>query len=198
MNFDKNLSIIHGYLCGDGYVIRNPKDQIHKYYQIGFRNTNKTLLEDFQRRFTRVFRITPIISKDNDRCKIHNKEIYYLLTKKFSYYTREWELPRLKMDNLKYWLRAFFDCEAWVENQPAKSRLIGLECCNYNGIKKIQQSLEKFNIESQVKTKKDRNIWRLTICGKEDLKKFRKDIGFLHPEKNKKLNEAINSYVNGR
>lgn len=194
MKFDTNLSTIHGYLCGDGYVIKNPKTQVHKYYYIGFRNTNKTLLKDFQKKFTNVFRIKPIITIDKDRCKIQNKKIYYILTKDFSYYSQEWDMPTLKKDNLKHWLRAFFDCEAWVENQPAKSRLIGLECSNQKGIKEIQQSLEKLNMRSQIKKRKNRKIWRLTICGKENLRIFYKEVGFLHPEKYKKLRDAINSY----
>jgi hypothetical protein len=39
MKFDTNLSSIHGYLCGDGYVIKNPKTQKHKYYHIGYKHS---------------------------------------------------------------------------------------------------------------------------------------------------------------
>jgi hypothetical protein len=49
MKFNNNLSAIHSYLCGDGYVIKNPKTQKHKYYHIGLRNTNQTLLRDFKK-----------------------------------------------------------------------------------------------------------------------------------------------------
>src|SRR3989344_7646700 len=179
MKFDKNLAAIHGYLCSDGYVIKNPKHQKHKYYYIGLRNTNKVLLEDFQQKFKAVFGIKPIITKDG-RCKIQNKGIYGTLTKEFSYYSYEWKLPKLSKKNLRYWLRAFFDCEGWVENQPAKSRLIGADCCNKSGLSSIQEALKNFNISSSIKKKKGRTIWRLTICGIEDLKKFHKYIGFFH------------------
>jgi len=193
MKFNKNLAAIHGYLCADGYVIRNPKHQKHKYYHIGLRNTNQSLLEDFQQKFEAVFGIRPIITNEG-RCKIQNKEIYNFLTKNFSYYSYEWKLPKLSKENLSYWLRAFFDCEGWVENQPAKSRLVGVDCCNEAGLLSVQEALNKFNIASEIKKKRERIIWRLTICGIEDLKKFHKYIGFLHPNKNQKLNEAINSY----
>ncbi|HLC61225.1 MAG TPA: LAGLIDADG family homing endonuclease [Candidatus Nanoarchaeia archaeon] len=193
MKFNKNLAAIHGYLCSDGYVIKNPDTQKHKYYHIGLRNTNNVLLLDFQEKFEAIFSIKPIITNEG-RCKIQNKDIYKILTEDFSFYSYEWKLPELKKDSLSYWLRAFFDCEGWVENQPAKSRLIGADCCNESGLLSVQEALRKFGIDSEIKKRKGRIIWRLTICGIEDLKKFHKYIGFLHPNKNQKLNEAINSY----
>ncbi len=185
MKFNKNLAAIHGYLCSDGYVIKNPASQKHKYYHIGLRNTNNVLLKDFQQKFTAIFGLKPIITNEG-RCKIQNKEIYHFLTKEFSYYSYQWKLPKLSKNNLKYWLRPFFDCEGWVENQPAKSRLIGVDCCNKVGLLSIQVALKKFNINTQIKKKNSRNIWRLIICNLTNLKRFQKEIGFLHPDKNKK------------
>ncbi len=195
MKFDKNLAAIHGYLCGDGYVITNPPTQKHKYYHVGFRNTNKVLLKDFQQKFAEVFGLKPIITNEG-RCRIQNKEIYYFLTKDFSYYSYEWKLPKLSRENLKHWLRAFFDCESWVQNQPAKSRIIGLDCCNKSGLFGIRKALKKFNIDSGIKKRKSRTIWSLTICGLDDLKRFYKFIDYNHPSKKQKLIEALNSYMN--
>jgi len=195
MKFNKNLAAIHGYLCGDGYVIRNSPAQKHKYYHIGLRNTNSVLLEDFQTKFENVFGIKPIITNEG-RCRIQNKDIYFSLTKDFSYYSYEWKMPRLSKENLKFWLRAFFDCEGWVENQPKKSRLIGLECCNEKGIFQIKEALLKLGINSEIQKKKNRVIWRLTICGKGNIILFQNLIGFLHPDKRQKLQKAINSFIN--
>lgn len=195
MKFDKNLAAIHGYLCGDGYVIKNPATQKHKYYHIGFRNTNGVLLKDFQEKFHAVFGIKPYITPDG-RCRIQNKNIYKILTKDYSYYSYHWTLPKLSSETLRFWLRAFFDCEGWVENQPRKSRLIGLDCCNYEGLLKVQESLALLDIKSSIKKRTGRTIWTLSIFGLNYLKMFREKIGFLHPKKNYKLNEAIDSYVN--
>jgi len=195
VEFNENLAAIHGYLCGDGYVITNPPSQNKKYYYIGFRNTNQTLLEDFQKRFFDVYGVKPIITNEG-RCKIQNKQIYYVLTKDYSYYSYEWRLPRLSTLHLKFWLRAFFDCEGWVECQSGKSRFIGLECCNESGIYAVERALKGFSIHSRITKKKGRIIWRLTICGLENIKNYQKAIGFLHPDKNKKLQEAIDSYKN--
>jgi len=191
--FNNNLAAIHGYLCSDGYVIRNPITQKKKYYHIGLRNTNDVLLRDFQVKFEKEFGILPIIT-DEGRCKIQNKGIYKILTKEYSYYSYEWKLPKLSNKHLRYWLRAFFDCEGWVENQPAKSRLVGAESCNESGIRCIQEALKKLGISSTLSKRTGRTMWRLVICGRENMRRFQKYIGFLHPEKADKLEEAINSY----
>ena len=194
MLFNKNLSAIHAYLCADGYVIKNSENQKHKYYYIGLRNQNIILLKDFQEKMKQEFKINPIITKDG-RCKIQNKELYYTLTKDFSYYSSNWRLPNINKENLKYWLRTFFDCEAWVLVEKAKNRHIGLDSINKIGIYQIQQTLKRFNINSKLKKLNKRNIFRLLIYGKENLIKFRKEINFLHPIKREKLNQAVNSYI---
>jgi hypothetical protein len=193
MKFNNNLAAIHAYLCGDGYVIKNPETQKHKYYHIGFRNTNKILLEDFQDKFQLIFGLKPYIV-NNNRCRIQNKEIYSILTKDFSYYSYRWELPELSRNKLKFWLRAFFDCEGWVENYKY-SRMVRLDCCNQIGTQKISEELEKFEIYNTIKKRKGRNIWRISICSKKSLKNFQKHINFLHPEKKEKLKNAINSFL---
>jgi intein/homing endonuclease len=195
LKFDQNLSAIHAYLCADGYVIKNLVTQKHKYYYIGFRNTNIVLLKDFQNRFYTVFGVRPIIAKDG-RCKIQNKHIFYLLTKEFCYYSDRWSMPNLSKTNLRYWLRAFFDCEAWVTIEKCKNRNIGLDSINRRGILQIQSSLRNFGISSKVKFIKNRGLYRLHIYGKCNLTKFNREICFLHPNKKVKLIEAIDSYSN--
>lgn len=196
MKFDEDLASIHGYLCADGYVITNPKSQKHKYYYIGLRNTNTTLLKDFQKRFRRFFGIVPIITNEG-RAKVQNKKIYEKLTEKYSYYSGEWSIPRLPKNLLGAWLCSYFDCDGWVVVRKAKDRRIGLDSINLSGLLEIKDVLfKKFRITSTVKKKKNRNIWCLNICGKDDLVRFSKNIGFLHPEKKAKLEKAINSYVN--
>ncbi|MBI2146720.1 hypothetical protein HYU22_05260 [Candidatus Woesearchaeota archaeon] len=161
---------------------------------MGLRNTNEVLLKDFQQKFKAVFNVEPRIVEG--RSVIQNKAIYQFLTTDFSYYSYEWSFPQLSTENTKAWLRAFFDCEGWVENQPAKSRLISLECCNEQGILQVKDALDTLGISSQLAKKKGRTIWRLTICGKENMRQFQSSIDFLHPEKKQKLKEAIASYAN--
>jgi hypothetical protein len=197
MKFSSDLASIHGYLCSDGYVIRNPKQQKHKYYHIGFRNTDLTLLKDFQTKFNSVFGIKPTITKNKDRCKIQNKELTLKLIKEFgSFYSNDWKLPTLSKLHLKYWIRAYFDSDGWASVNKRKSRAVGLESINIRGLNQIQNVLKKtFLIKSTIYKHKKRNIWSLIICGKENINKFKNKIGFLHPKKRGKINDAINSYV---
>jgi len=194
---DSDLASIHACLCADGYVIKNPKDQKSKYYHIGFRNTNPVLLKDFQIKFLRVFKLKPHIYRN--RCRIGSKEIYYLLTRKSgSFYSKDWVLPDLKKVFLRHWLRSYFDCEAWVTVRARQNRSIGLDSINGKGLLQIQGALSRFDIKSSIKKRSNRNIFTLTIFGKENLLRFQKEINFLHPAKKEKLINAIKSYMDYR
>lgn len=195
MKFDENLAAVHAYLCADGYVIKNPKTQKHKYYYIGFRNTNGILLNDFQKRFNNYFNIKPRLMQ-GERCIVQNKEIYELLIKKFkTFYSWHWQMPKLNKELSKYWLRAYFDCEGWVTVQHHQNRMIGLDCVNFRGLRQIQRSLKVIGIETKIKKRNTRNIYSIFIYGKDNLNKFKNEIGFLHPKKNVKLNQLVNNYI---
>lgn len=195
MKFDKNLATVHAYLCADGYVIKNPESQKHRYYRIGFRNTNLVLLKDFQKCFYNYFKIKPIL-KEGERCDKSSKEIHKKLIEEFgSFYSREWKMPKLNNNLSRVWLRAFFDCEGWVFCKKHQNRHIGLESVNKEGLKDIKESLSKFGIRSLFKEKSDRRIYRIDIYGKENIQRFKKEISFLHPKKAKKLDETINDYM---
>lgn len=195
MKIDKNLATVHAYLCADGYVIKNPKTQKHKYSHIGFRNTNLTLLKDFQDKFEKSFGIKPHLI-EGQRCRIGSKEIYELLTKKFgSFYSWEWRMPKLNNKLSQIWLRAYFDCEGWVTCKSHQNRMIGLDCVNEHGIKQIKNALGKLGINSKVNKRNTRNIFSLSIFGKENLIRFEKKVGFLHPIKAGKLKEVLEDFV---
>ena len=196
MMMNEDLTIVHAYLCADGYVVKNPHTQPHKYYRVGLRNTNETLLRDFQVRFTKAFKAEPHL-RIGQRCEIGSKEIYEILTKEFgSFYSWEWKMPKLKEPLLKVWLRAYFDCEGWVTCKSHQNRMVGADCVNEIGIKQVQSTLKILGIESKVKKRKTRNIFSLSIFGKENLIKFQKEIGFLHPEKKERLEKAIEDFMN--
>ncbi|MGE0793392.1 MAG: LAGLIDADG family homing endonuclease [Candidatus Woesearchaeota archaeon] len=194
MKFTISFSAIHAYLCADGYVIKNPPTQKQKYYYIGFRNYNETLLDDFEKQFFRCFGIKPRRCKDG-RSVIQNKSLYLELTKNYSYYSKDWTIPKLNKKQSRIWLRAYFDCEGWVISRKAKDRHIGLDSINEKGIQFIQESLLQFKIKSKLKKVKNRNLFRLLIFGKDNIKKFQKEINFLHPKKKNKIQEAIDSYI---
>jgi len=196
MKLDANLASVHAYLCADGYVIKNPKDQKFNYYHIGFRNTNEVLLKDFQIKFEKIFGIKPHLVL-GERCRIGSKQIYEKLTNSFgSFYSWHWKMPEMDENLSKLWLKSYYDCDGWVTCKSHKNRHIGLDSVNEHGLIQIKNSLEKLGIKSKIKKRNDRNIFSLMIFGKDNLVNFSKNIGFLHPDKNNKLNESINDFIN--
>jgi hypothetical protein len=195
MKMDENLAAVHSYLCADGYVIKNPQTQKQKYYRIGLRGTNLTLLKDFQNRFFNYFKVLPHLS-EGERCALGSKEIYEQLTKEFgSFYSWEWRMPKLDKNLVKIWLRAYFDCEGWVYCKSHQNRHIGADCVNQIGLDQVEQALNKLGIATTRKFNKKRNIHRLVIYGKENIILFKDKIGFLHPEKAIKLNKSIEDFM---
>lgn len=195
MKFDEDLAAIHAYLCADGYVVKNPSTQKHKYYRIGFRNTNLVLLKDFQKRFERIWGEKPRLI-EGQRCEKGSKKIYEYLVSNFgSFYSWHWKMPMLNKKLSRVWLRAYFDCEGWVSVETHKSRLIGADCVNSLGLKQVKMTLKALGIKSVIKKKKNGGIFRLYIYGKGNLGKFRELVGFYHPKKSMRLQQAINDYV---
>jgi hypothetical protein len=195
MKFDKNLAAVHAYLCADGYVTKNPLERKKKYYRIGLRNTNQVLLKDFQKRFYNYFRVMPPIRKDG-RCEKCSKEINELLLREFgSFYSWEWRMPKLNKKLVRVWLRAYFDCEGWVFCKRHQNRHIGVDCVNEKGLNQVIKALNQLGIKTIKKFNKKRKIFRIFIYGKENIKKFRDNIGFLHPDKAEVLNDVIKDYM---
>lgn len=196
MEISPVLASIHAYLCADGYVTKNLPSQKHKYYVIALRNTNDILLKDFQEKFERVFKIKPRLI-EGQRSIINSKLIYLKITKEFgSFYSWKWRMPKMKEKPLRAWLRSYFDCEGWVTCKSHQNRMIGADCVNEKGIKQIKIALKKLGIKAKVKKRNTRNIFSLFIFGKENLKRFNKKIGFLHPLKKERLEKVMNDYVN--
>ncbi len=191
-----SLAALHGYLSGDGYVIKNSPTQKQKYYNIGFRNTEERLLQDFQEKFESIFMEIPHISKNKDRCSKGSRLIYEFFTDRYgSFYSREWSVPEMSIECKAVWLRAFFDCEGWVLNIPGKNRHIGLDSVNHSGLRAIAEMLnDDFGIETKLHANKGRDTLRLVIYGRENLVLFGEKIGFLHTKKRKKFIEALASF----
>lgn len=75
------------------------------------------------------------------------------------------------------------------------NRNIGIDCVNKKGIEQVKKALQTIGINSKLKFRDKQKIYRLYIFGKENIIKFKQEIGFLHPKKSEKLNEAIQDYV---
>ena len=180
MILDENLVGVHAYLCSDGYVVKNPSTQKHKYYRVGLRNQKYELLKDFQDKFEKSFGVKPWI-KEGQRCEKGSKEIYEQLTNQFgSFYSYEWHMPKLSVNLSKLWLRVFFDCEGWVFCRSHQNRHIGVDSVNEGGLRSIVAVLNDLGIKTIWKENKKRRMFRVYIYGRENLKLFQEKINFLH------------------
>ena len=100
MEMCPDLAALHGYLCADGYVIKNPFNSPYRYFRIGLRNTEPVLLFDFKERFERLFGDSPTISRVVDRCQICVRKYYEFFTTQFgSFYSHEWQMPALNKES---------------------------------------------------------------------------------------------------
>ncbi len=194
MEFNKELSAVHGYLCADGYVCTNLPHQRHKYYSIGFRNQNLILLKDFQDKFYEVFKVKPTLVI-GQRCRLYSKKLYYTLMENGPYHSNNWKYPNISKENSKYWLRAFFDSEGWIIADGRKTRSVCLESINREQLPLVQKALENLNINSKIYVRKNRTTSILTIPDKESIVNFEKEVGFLHSKKKERLRKAIESFV---
>ena len=133
---------------------------------------------------------------EGQRCEKGSRKIYENLTKKFgSFYSREWKMPKINKKLSKFWLRTFFDCEGWVTCKTHQNRHIGLDSINESGLNQVINALNNLGIKTIKKYNEKRKIYRIYIYGKENLKLFKQQINFLHPEKKKKLEEVLNDYI---
>lgn len=194
MKFDENLAVVHAYLCADGYVRKHLPGRPREY-KFGLRNTNNKLLRDFQERCIKYFGIKPHL-RLGQRCEKSSKEIHTRLVEEFgSFHSREWTFPIMDNCLVKIWLRTFFDCEGWVFCKSHQNRHIGIDSINEKGLNKIKENLERLGIKSVKKIIKGGGIFRLILYGKDNLKRFRDNIGFLHPDKKEKLENVLLDYV---
>jgi len=194
--FSCDFAAVHGYLCSDGYVANN-RPNTKMRYKIGFRNMNLVLLKDFQKRFEKTFGLRPNLSKAVDRCEVGSKPIHSFLIDNFSSFSSwKWSMPEgLPNKSAAFWLRAFFDAEGTVRARKGKDREISAESVNRKGLLQIKSALLGFGISCKITSRKARPTHTIYIFGKDNLERFHNKIGFLHPSKKAKLEEALGSYV---
>lgn len=67
--------------------------------------------------------------------------------------------------------------------------------CKWKGLNQIISALNNLSIKTIKKFNKKRNIYRIFIYEKENIKRFNEEIGFLHPDKKNKIKEVLSDFV---
>jgi intein/homing endonuclease len=114
-------------------------------------------------------------------------------------------------DVKRAFLRALFDDEACVKVSKNSNDITFVMCKYEELVTSLEEFLEglrhllnEFKIKSgrvrlrakyEDRERRKKVEMGFTICGKRNLVAFQKEIGFYHPDKSRKLNNAISSYV---
>ena len=190
-------SRLFGFLAGDGNVfIGKTKSNCH--HTIRFFPDHDSLIGPFCESLYKVYGKIPSIKKLHNMYWIvlDSKIVVQDIIKSASFGVKNWRMPyELFADRLceAEWLRAFFDCEAYVSDSS-----IRIQTVNEAGTFQIKESLRKFGIESKQylyhpKNKNWSNCHILVINNKNKTK-YLSEIGFNHSVKLNKLVNTLKVY----
>jgi|SRR3989344_4614321 len=197
-NVNKNAHLkarIFGYLAGDGNIYVG-RTKSNKHHSARFFPDHHSLLEPFCKAFEIVYGKAPLVYKlPNFYCvTIDSKVIIQDIIKQADFGVTRWRVPFNILVNRiakKEWLRAFFDCEAYVCRNHIK-----IQTVNKAGMLEVKSLLEEFDIPSRyyVYTPKNEK-WKVNhmlFLVKEARKNYLDNIGFNHSIKQSKLKKSQN------
>lgn len=204
----KEKARIIGYLASEGHVaIKTYRGKrihytkkgpvlnfcTHNDIKVAFYNKESSLIERFLKDFYKVYNKKPRYDKKRIEIISRSVEIYKDLTRYCNYSSTKWTIPKEILNNQafkKEWLKAFCDGEAYIESRINSPR-ITINSVNKKGLNSIKEEILK-DLEITCKIygpyyREKFKIFRLTINGKDNLKKYNEKIGFNHLKKKETL-----------
>jgi len=196
MHNDLRLDRFAGYLLTDGgYEINRRKKN-----GVNFTNKNDSLIKDFCSISNNLFGLKPYVYKKNGRATMAR-----IISAPFVQYPSSIDpsllesserevvpeiLLRTSSENAEEMLKIMFECDGHVSNNR-----VGFVSSNRKMCEQIQTLLLRFGISSQIFEEildSKKMFYRLTITGKENLTRFKNNIGFIYTRKNSKLKKQTN------
>lgn len=182
-----------GFLAGDGTVgIRKEnKRKNSTHHDIAFYPDHSSMIGPFIEAFTYLYLKTPLVRKkiNHYSVKVSSKFACLDLIKTTEFGLYKWKVPFNFLDTKKSkseWLKAFFDCEAYVGNNH-----IRVQSVNKYGLKQVKMLLEELGIESKMykyeRKNKNWNTNHILSINRRMMAKFLNTVGFNHLLKYKKL-----------
>lgn len=184
-------SRILGYLAGDGSICRKEKRSDIRFYP-----DDKSMVRSFCFAMKRFYRKEPSVKPllNHYLVRVFSRTVCENLLKEGPIATHNWRVPsiaRANKLNKAEWLKAFFDCEAYVGNNR-----IAVGSVNEVGLNQVRELLSQFSINSRIYQYKPKNknwskTFILVISRKLDLYNYHRLIGFNHKFKRNKLKTII-------
>lgn len=187
------LCRIIGYLLGDGYCREGETT-----YQVVLTNSDAALKEDFATCFEDVFGIRPYappshVGKEVQVTSVEVGRFLKSLAPSLFMGSERKEIPevltRCSDEEITHLLRAYFDCDATISQ---RNRSIELTSASGKLVRQVQLLLLRFGIISHIgrKVVEGKTYHRLGIYS-ENLEKYARSIGFLHPKKRERLEKQL-------
>lgn len=192
---------IISHVCADGwltsYVEKNSLQIVkgrryrreRRRYCIGYCNTEKILLEEFETDVRNVFGINPVRIKFEIRFK--SKRVFDRISESGGGDSRHWfisdEIKSSTKMTKRAWLRAFFDDEATVDIKTGRIRVKSM---NKKGLIQVTSLLRGLRINCKFTGPNTDSSFYLTIS-RNNAKLYLKEIGFLHPLKLERLKVIV-------
>ena len=192
-NFLKEKARLIGYVMGDGSITANDSPSKGSHHDIRFYPDDLQMVNLFVKDFEKLYLKKPVIRKLKNYFSVYSssKPAWEDLKRLGDFTSLNWEFPYslLSKEEKIEWLRAMFDCEAYVDT---KKKRISFQTVSKQGASSVQNLLKEFGISSKIYIYKRKNPkWNtnylLFVSGKENVYNFSEKIGFNHSLKKKKL-----------
>ena len=181
-----------GFLQGDGCIVKKKNLLTHEF---GFDTDHVALAHLFVDTFASLYGRKPHIHNLGNyfRVRITHKVASEELLALGKFKTMEWEIPSLcnVTERFVEWLRAYFDCEAYVSKKT-----IVVNSVNKKGLNQVKNALNSLGIISRWYEYQRKQInWNrnyiLHIGRRQDRQTFLNRVGFNHPIKQRKLEQQF-------
>jgi len=161
---------------------------------IQFCNNDKKLIDDYINSIKEVFDINPVITKRKNQFSVRviSKQVVEFiknldknLLEKGKFKKIPDKIIKCKREDIVFLLRAIFDGDGTVVNVKRNGCRVSLVTENIELAEQVSELLLRFAILSSIY--KDKEFFRVDICGQENLLKFFNYIGFLSKKKHDRL-----------
>lgn len=199
INKNKFLNLksrIFGFMAGDGNILLD-NGSTCRHNTIRFFPDHLSMVKSFEDAMLKVYNKKPKIKKriNHFEVTLDSKPVVKDLLKYGKFGVSKWNIPPIvfnSKENEIEWLKAYFDCEAYVHPKHIRVKSV-----NKKGLNQVKRLLSKLGINSKIYEYQPKNInhktnYMINIGKREDRKKYMDIIGFNHTIKFKKLNKFLN------